>query len=346
MKKAIVTVYSLLHFIVDLSCALLISMLTVQKAGTTSLFTAVVTYNFFAFAVQLPIGIIGDKINKNALLSAVGCALAALAYAFYRVPMAACITAGLGNAMFHIGGGIDVLNISEHKAAPSGIFVSTGALGIFLGAKAAVSGFTRYFLAVPLLLCATTVLILLYTKIKGSVTNSAFVLTSPKNCGLAAAVCLVMTVGIRSYVGMILAFDWKQNTLLAVLAISAVIGGKMLGGIIGDTIGFTRTALLSLSVAAVCFLFAFDVPALGIAAILCFNMTMPITLTALSHLFDGAKGFAFGLLTLALFVGALPTFYGYTALFSPRGLAAVTAVSAVILYGGIRCYEKSNGVIQ
>ena len=38
-------------------------------------------------------------------------------------------------------------------------------------------------------------------------------------------------------------------------------------------------------------------------AVFCFNMTMPMTLWALSQIFAQAKGFAFGTLTCALFVG-------------------------------------------
>ena len=62
--------------------------------------------------------------------------------------MIACIIAGIGNALFHVGGGIDVLNISEKKASLSGIFVSTGAMGIFLGSKSASWGFNKYYIVI------------------------------------------------------------------------------------------------------------------------------------------------------------------------------------------------------
>ena len=63
MNKKIVGVYSIIHFIVDLGCSILVSNLVTQKMGTSiNLFIAILLYNFFAFAVQLPIGIIADKI--------------------------------------------------------------------------------------------------------------------------------------------------------------------------------------------------------------------------------------------------------------------------------------------
>ena len=91
----------------------------------------------------------------------------------------------------------------------------------------------------------------------------------------------------------------------------AVVFGKMLGGIIGDKIGFTKISLISLIVSAFLFIFAFNNSILGILAILFFNMTMPITLTALSNILFNNKGMAFGLLTLELFIGAIPVFFGY-----------------------------------
>jgi FSR family fosmidomycin resistance protein-like MFS transporter len=88
------------------------------------------------------------------------------------------------------------------------------------------------------------------------------------------------------------------------------------------------------------FLFAFESPVVGILAILLFNMTMPITLTALSNILYHNKGMAFGLLTFALFIGVLPVFWGYTGVFNPYGLFAITMFSALVLYEGIKCYEK------
>ena len=136
MNKKIMLVYSTIHFIVDFSCAIFVTNIIIpQLTDSFSLFLAIVIYNFFAFAIQLPIGILADKINKNALCSALGCILVILAFGISKFSIIACLIVGIGNAMFHIGGGIDVLNISNQKATLSGIFVSTGALGIFLGSN-------------------------------------------------------------------------------------------------------------------------------------------------------------------------------------------------------------------
>jgi len=341
MKKRSVIIYSIIHFIVDLSCAVLVSNLVTQKMGAgINLFIAILIYNFFAFAMQLPIGIVADKVNKNALCAAIGCILVAIGFAFSNLGIIACLIAGIGNAMFHVGGGIDVLNISDKKATFSGIFVSTGAMGIFLGGKSVTIGFDKYYIVILILLISALVLYWLYKQIKGKVVNEEIIIPEINKTELITITCLIITVVIRSYVGLILSFEWKSNFILALLSICAVVFGKMLGGIIGDKIGFMKISLISLIVSAIMFIFAFDNSILGILAILFFNMTMPITLTALSNILFYNKGMAFGLLTFALFIGAVPVFLGYTeAIFNPIGLFAITIISAIILYIGIKKYN-------
>lgn len=341
MSKKIVGIYSVIHFIVDLSCAVLVANLVSKRLGQTGdLFIAILVYNFFAFAMQLPIGIIADKANKNAICSSVGCLLVAGAFAFSSVEIIACIIAGIGNAMFHIGGGIDVLNISNKKATLSGIFVSTGAIGIFLGSKFAKLGFNKYYLLILILLISAIWLIWLYSQIKGKVVNLKVKSIQLNKYEIIAIICIFITVCLRSYLGLILSFEWKSSFILAFLSILGVVFGKILGGIIGDKIGFEKISI-SLLISAICFMFSFTNPVIGIIAILLFNMTMPITLVCLSNIFNNNKGLAFGLLTLALFAGAVPTFVGHNELFTKAGLFAITTISSVVLYVALVCYNKS-----
>lgn len=350
MKKIIVLLYSLIHFVVDLGCCILVTNLISKKiGGTYTYFWGAIIYNFCGFVLQLPIGIIGDKLNKNALLSSLGCLLVALAYAIPNFEILACIVAGLGNSLFHVGGGIDVLNISNKKASLSGIFVATGAMGVFLGTKSSSFGFDKYYIIISVLVLSAISLIWLYTKIKDKVSNLEMGIPNLSKNEIIAVVCLIFTVCVRSYVGMILAFAWKSKFILAIISILAVMFGKMLGGIIGDKIGFKKISVISLGLSAILFIFAFNNAVLGILAILFFNMTMPITLTALSNMMNNNKGMAFGLLTVALFVGSVPVFFEYTNLFTPIGLFSITIISAIILYIGIDKYyiftEKSGNDI-
>lgn len=65
------TVYSASHFLVDFSCALLIFRTVSASGDPTALF---ILYNYCAFALQMPVGLLADKLNRNALMAAAGCA--------------------------------------------------------------------------------------------------------------------------------------------------------------------------------------------------------------------------------------------------------------------------------
>ena len=125
-------VYSVAHFVVDFSCAFIMAGMVMEKETGAAL---LLIYNFCAFAMQIFIGIAADYINKNAVVATAGCVFVALSCFFHENLIIVVIIAGLGNAMFHIGAGVDILNsgISSSKIFPAGMFVSTGAFGIYLG---------------------------------------------------------------------------------------------------------------------------------------------------------------------------------------------------------------------
>ena len=69
-KCKTVTAYSVSHFAVDFACAFLVLRYFGNRADTAML---CLIYNFFAFAMQLPMGIMADKLNKNSLVALCGC---------------------------------------------------------------------------------------------------------------------------------------------------------------------------------------------------------------------------------------------------------------------------------
>lgn len=86
-KYVMASVYSIAHFAVDFGCALLVfglltgspNMVTSLNAANTAVLFLI--YNFSAFAMQMPIGLITDHLNRNCLVAACGVLLVALAYA-------------------------------------------------------------------------------------------------------------------------------------------------------------------------------------------------------------------------------------------------------------------------
>jgi FSR family fosmidomycin resistance protein-like MFS transporter len=113
-----------------------------------------------------------------------------------------------------------------------------------------------------------------------------------------------------------------------------------LGGVLGDRYGWKRIAVAGLLAAAPLLSFFPAVPALTIAGAFCFNLTMPVTLTAIANMLPGRAGFAFGLTTLALIVGALPAFTGLKPMLGqPWAIMAAIAISVVVLYAGLKLYR-------
>ena len=346
MKKDIFIVgtYSVLHFIIDMMCAIvMMALVSPLVSGSSSYVIVFILYNMFAFAFQLPFGIIADKLNKNAIVSSLGCVFVAMAFVFTKLPLLMCILAGIGNALFHVGGGVDVLNIANRKASKPGIYVSTGAIGLFLGLKFASFFITYKWILVLILLISSVFLVYAYNKINKEyeVNNEEVKIEKIHGHVFVILLCIFITIVMRSYLGFILNYEWKSNLVLSILFVCGVVLGKMLGGILGDKFGLKRVATISLVLSAICLGFAFKSPILGILGILLFNMTMPITLIIASNTLYSSKGFAFGLTTLALFIGAIPSLLKISILpFNTTSVIIGVIVSSVIFYIGAHFYDK------
>jgi hypothetical protein len=74
-----------------------------------------------------------------------------------------------------------------------------------------------------------------------------------------------------------------------------------------------------------------------------FNFTMPITLVAISNTLPGRPGFSFGLTTLALIIGVIPTYAGAGAgsyLSQSPSVFTIIISSAIILYCALFFYSR------
>lgn len=311
-------VYAATHFLVDFSCALLL----LGGGEKDMLF---LSYNFCAFALQMPLGIVADRLGRCRAVAAAGCLLAAAAWAFGGLAGALC--AGVGNALFHVGGGLDTLEHSGARAGPLGIFVAPGALGIFAGGALAgrVPGL---WAAAALLLAGGGILVLCWAEKSSAAPEK----TALSKTGAGALVCLLAVVIFRGWLGFQFSFPWRGE--LGAALVCAVALGKAAGGLLADRLGLLPTAAISLCACAGLFLFS-DFPAAGLAAVFLFNLTMPLTLWAAARLLPFGKGFAFGLLTFGLFLGFLPTWLGLSPPLSGGGLYALSAACSLppLLYG-------------
>lgn len=334
-------VYSLAHFCVDFGCAFFIYSRFLNPWQWT---LCLVLYNFCAFAMQAPLGLLADKLNRNAVLAAAGCVIVALSAFLSKYAVLACVIAGIGNALFHLGGGIDTLNDCGKRCGKLGVFVSPGAFGIFFGTKLGRAKSLPFYAVMAALFLAALLILLMASrhdllKHSRNVPVSFDGITSPGV--IPAAVCFFLVVCLRSFAGSSMAFPWRSVGQWAVINTCAVVFGKTAGGFLADRFGAVRSSWVTLGASAILFLLA-DHPAAGALAVFLFNMTMPVTLGALGRMLPGVKGFAFGTLTLALFVGLVPII----AVPSLAGLPPYIYSLAAILSAGLLHFGFRKGGIR
>ena len=346
-KTVIVGTHSVMHAVVDFGCAALVMGIAREVGLSLPLaVTVIVLYDFCAFALQFPVGILTDRLNCNSLIAAIGCVLVALGFLLRPWAVTACVIAGIGNALYHVGGGVDVLNLSDRKAALSGIFVSTGDLGLFLGVNANRLPIRATVIFILLLVSAAILLGLYYLikcryRIENVPCKRLIEPVSLSDRQKLILVCMMSTVYLRSCFGVCMSFSWRSAFTGGLIAASAIMLGKMLGGIVGDRLGWMKTSVSSLLLAAVLFVFAEKSMVCGLAALLLFNMTMPITLCVTVDLFRNRKGAAFGLTSAMLFFGLIPAFDRTAELLEKiSSIVAGAVVSAALLLIGLIAYRK------
>lgn len=354
-KKEVTTfAYALCHFVVDFACVSTMLCAVSRVLGDSGqgsmevVALSILLYDIVAFTLQLPIGIALDQLDKNSYAALLSYASVGAGVVLSLVPIAllewpAILLLAIGNALFHSAGGLSVLNISQKHAGPSGIFIATGAIGVFLGTQSAQMGRLQiaFSLLVLLFLCALITLVVQKVNKKyWNVHNVSFDIPRLSSNTLLAIALLSLVVALRSYAGMVMAFPWKSEMLLLVLSILGVFAGKALGGVVADRIGFRTTAIFSLIVAATLFVPSWEIPVMGLLGVFFFNFTMSITLASLANILPNAKGTAFGLASFSLAVGALPALAGFR-IEHPAMLSGISLVSALALGVGLTLVKDS-----
>ena len=335
--RAMTVRYAACHLVIDLACVATVLGLVAPTygadvSGVARHALAVLVYDMLAFCLQLPVGALLDVLGRrwsrgagalSAALVAAG-VLCGLAGGVLRPPAVALVA--VGNALFHCVGGVEVLGESQGRAAPAGEFISTGAIGVFVGS---MDAFSRWVGAPWLLLALLAGAAVLMAGAPASRGEGCL------SCDLrqrdwVAVLLLAATVALRSYAGMVMGFPWKATPVLAAVAIGCVVCGKAAGGRVADRLGAPLASLMSLGGSAVLFLPSWGSVPAGLAAALLFNFTMAITLSALAALFPRAQGMAFGIASFSLAIGALPALLGVRTA-SAMVLCALALASLVLL---------------
>ena len=290
---------TLVHPLVDACslCVLLAGGMTWQR---------VLAYNFLAFALQLPLGVALDAKPRLARRCfAWGCALvcaAALASAVGAHGWFVLAVACVGNALFHLTAGKQVLDAHGGKSGPIGLFISTGALGLLAGrlGMERCAAVTLPLFAGALAVCAAA------AWRREEWTSETGAPLPIRAGGLFVLSGLFVLIAWRSWVGLEAARLSAAAGMAVMLAgAAATWGGKAAGGYLAERLG--RWTMLGASVCgSIVLAWACAPEAVAAWIVLLFVAqlaTGPVLSLAHGHL-GRRSGTAFGLNCLGLFAGS------------------------------------------
>ena len=307
-KKINLAALAVNHGLVDLvSAYIVIGAYVFGGIEGRDFFILVLVYGITAFALQPLLGRLVDLSRdpyryiwlSNLLI------LSALLLSHSSWLMLAVVVAGLGNALFHVASGTIGLNIEKKKAWPVGVLVGPGALGLFIGGWLAKSQIDASVTLI-LIMIATIFALRYLPRIEIDYEHKPI---KNKRFFWVTMIGLLTIVGMRALIGFSLFYEWKSQIAWAVGLIAAVVIGKMLAGFIADKWGWRKMSLIMVGLSLPLLVMGYDFPALALLGAFCFQITMPVTLTAVARLQPGYPGWAFGLPCFFLIVGAIFTFF-------------------------------------
>ena len=315
--------FTILHPLVD-ACSV-----TVLVFGGMS-WQRVLAYNALAFALQFPLGVALDarpQFVKGAFVASLVLTLAGVglcacgcvgdgAAGVRALPLgsAALVLACVGNALFHLSAGKTVLDAYEGKGGPIGLFISTGALGLFAGMKLA-GGYGLWCclgFGAALAAMGAVAIWLWFERAEAFPSHnylsslSSLVSLPHLSFGLIL-VALFALVAWRSWAGLLAGGMTNAAGLGFALAGAAVTwAGKAAGGCLGDRFGrWVVTAISVVGSLSLCFLCRPEHAALWLALLFVAQLATGPVLSLMYDKSGRASGTAFGLNCLALFTGSL-----------------------------------------
>lgn len=332
-----------MHFTVDALCACCVFMMS-PLLGTVGAAVCFVLYNVLAFMTQPFVGLWMDSRNAGSKAFVVSTVLllgGALSVLVGLMPSGASnhllmtiglflgvVLIGLGNSLFHVTGGRVVTRRTQNDLRHLGVFVSSGAVGLVVGAKLG-SVLTLAAIAALLVLLVWA---LLADRQAGAYFESrtqrmeqpgaggaevggtgagsagagsyeATFTTSSLPAVVPGLLCLLLIVFMRSWFGKVVPSSVEGFAPFAVVVSLLAFAGKAGGGFVARRFGVERTLIVLLLAAAGCFLLTAYSWLWWWAMVLLINGTMALTLHLANRLLPGREGFAFGLLAAVLFPG-------------------------------------------
>ena len=306
-KNILGILYFIIHFIIEITSFYIVS----SYIDTNLVCILELMYYFFAFVPQGIFGYLKDKgIKTNfTIIGMILSTLSLILLYFNLNAILVILVLSIGNCMIHIQGAETTLRTSNGQMAPSAIFVSGGSFGVITGKILAMYNVPIPFviiinllMLIPIAICNKYV----YLIDDKNLEKYNF---SNKNINSKVIITLaVFVVIVRAYMGYGIPTTWNKTLIQTILLYCSMGIGKAMGGILIDSIGIKKTAILSTIGSLPFLLFGNNVMAISLIGIMMFSMTMAVTLGLIVSEIKKYPGVAFGFTTVGLFLGSLPVF--------------------------------------
>lgn len=301
--------YFYIHFIVEIICFYFLSTIF---NNILIIWIIPFLYDAFAFVPQSLIGYISDKFPKINI-GIIGIILLILAILLKQTDINIFIPLlilCMGNAIMHISGAEITLKSSNGCLSHSAIFVAGGSFGVITGK---ILGSMNISFVWIILLALTMIpfhlLAGLYDDNNQNEVCESFNYANDRINPFIVIILAVLVVIIRGYIGYGIPTSWNKNIVESIIFYFTMGLGKALGGILSDAIGFKKVAFISTVISIPFLCFGDSIMIISLIGIMCFSMTMSLTLGLLVSVLKKTPGLAFGLTTIGLFLGTVPIFF-------------------------------------
>ncbi len=307
----LVGVATMLHFLVDGLCLCCAYLLTTPFT-LPHLAGVFITYNTIAFLTQPLTGYMADKFNNRhwMLIAATTCLSITVLLTPLFIPVtnevsafAIAVLLGIGNSLFHVWGGKQVVIQVGNDIRALGMFVSTGVFGLSV-AIVFWSWVLLYVFIIAICVLTTAYILIDARQSYTTTTVSRHIRQHVKVSPFLVVVAVIAFVMLRSYIGTGLTSTATGPMVILATGLTAMLG-KMAGGWIALRCGLLLTLGVMATTALVCILSGNTALAVILVGLFTINCTMPITLFLANDALRGREGFAFGLLAAALMPGYL-----------------------------------------
>lgn len=302
--------YFYVHLMTEIICFFALSRVI---GDSIVLWLTPLIYDALAFVPQSLFGYISDKHQKLPLgtIGTIVMIIGLIMFSVTNVKYLPMTIIALGNSCTHVAGAEATLRVSKGRMSHAAIFVSGGSFGVIIGK---ILGKTSLSYMIICLLSLTMIPFSLLAdtykdEIKEKRPCKNFNYHNKKIHPMLIIIFATLVVMTRGYMGYGIPTTWNKTIVESVVLYFTMGLGKALGGIFIDTYGIRKTALLSTVIALPFLIIGDNLMLVSVIGVMCFSMTMAVTLALLVSVLKDTPGLAFGHTTIGLFLGTVPIFF-------------------------------------